>query len=137
MEDKAMRINKNVEKYSNDLILENIQSFPDVQLRVNLDKLMNRYSLTLKEVALLTGLRTATISNIKNMKMTTFNIAQLLLLIKALRITDLTELIDLEMSEETRKQFKKERKEMDKRNNLTEEMEDTIRANEGRRYIQK
>ncbi|MFA2595236.1 helix-turn-helix transcriptional regulator [Bacillus cereus] len=137
MEDKAMRINKNVEKYSNDLILENIQSFPDVQLRVNLDKLMNRYSLTLKEVALLTGLRTATISNIKNMKMTTFNIAQLLLLIKALRITDLTELIDLEMSEETRKQFKTERKEMDKRNNLTEEMEDTIRANEGRRYIQK
>ncbi|MGN4692247.1 helix-turn-helix transcriptional regulator [Bacillus cereus group sp. BfR-BA-01313] len=135
MEDKAIRLNKNVEKYSNDLILENIQAFPDVQLRINLDKLMNKYSLTLREIALLTGMRIATISNIKNMKMTSLNIAQILLLVKALRITNLNELIELEMSEETKKQFKKERKEMDRRNNLTEDMEDTIRSNVGRRYI--
>lgn len=130
-----MRLNKNVEKYSNDLILESIQAFPDVQLRINLDKLMNRYSLTLREIALLTGMRIATVSNIKNMKMTTLNIAQILLLVKALRITNLNELIELEMSDETKKQFKKERKEMDRRNNLTEDMEDTIRSNVGRRYI--
>ncbi|HEF5065784.1 helix-turn-helix domain-containing protein [Bacillus paramobilis] len=136
-QDSKMRINLNVERHSNDLIKENIQAFPDVQLKVNLDKLMNRYSLTLKEVALLTGLRTATVSNIKNMKMTTLNIAQILLLVKALRITDLGELIELEMEEETRERFTEERAEMDRRNTLTEEMEDTIRANEGRRYIQK
>ncbi|MEW4131955.1 helix-turn-helix domain-containing protein [Bacillus thuringiensis] len=135
MEEKTMRLNKNVEKYSNDLILESIQAFPDVQLRINLDKLMNRYSLTLREIALLTGMRIATVSNIKNMKMTTLNIAQILLLVKALRITNLNELIELEMSDETKKQFKKERKEMDRRNNLTEDMEDTIRSNVGRRYI--
>ncbi|PEL24353.1 helix-turn-helix domain-containing protein [Bacillus toyonensis] len=123
------------DKKVNDLLLENLTTFGDVQIKIKLKELMDKYSLTLREVALLTGLRQATISEVRSGKRQTINIAHFLLLIKAFRITDLNDLIELEMNDDTREMFDSERAEMDKRNTITEDMEDTIRANKGRRYI--
>lgn len=135
---EKMNLNGNFfreDKKVNDLLLENLKAFEDVQIKIKLKELMDKYSLTLREVSLLTGLRQATISEVRSGKRQTINIAHFLLLIKAFRITDLSDIIDLEMNEDTRERFDRERAEMDKKNTLTEEMEDTIRANKGRRYI--
>lgn len=66
-----------------------------MELQINLKRLLMEKGITQKELAEITGLREATISEIANNSRTTINKEQLLLIMRTLDIKDINRIINI------------------------------------------
>lgn len=91
-----------------DRVLSNLDQLDDSYIAMRLDDLLKERGLTQKDLANMTGLRVATVSEILNGKGTSFNLIQLLTIVVALRLTSFDELFTLEMPEDVKRDFEAE-----------------------------
>lgn len=101
---------KILKESSNDLTVGVLHSVPEIRFVSKIDDALQKRGLTQAKLAVLTGLRPTTISELVNgsrLALTKSHIASVMI---ALRITDIREIIDIEFAPETVEQFEKEGK---------------------------
>lgn len=92
-------------------------------IKSKLGGVLKNRGLNLEELSALTGIRVATLSEIKNMKRSTISVPHLIVIAKALRVDDISELFSVVMTDETREAFEKDKKVIEKRGLLPEQEE--------------
>ncbi len=105
-----IKITDIVHKNTSDSILDILTSTKGITIESNLAKVMNERGISQKNLALLTGLRQATISDLANGKNIQINKAHIVALMIVLRVTDITELFNIKFSKELKEQFDAEAK---------------------------
>src|SRR5690625_6565983 len=79
-------------KNINEVVNETIFQFPSIKFKVNLDEKVKEVGLNFTELSLLTGIRYASINELKNNKKVTLNLQHILAIMVALRIKSFDEL---------------------------------------------
>lgn len=100
---------------TDDRSIELIEAFPDFKVRCLLNEVLEERGMTKKELSQLTGIRPAMISEMSNTTRIRLSLVHLMMIAKVLRISDLSELYVFEMSEDTKKVFESDRKEIEGR----------------------
>ena len=95
----------------NEVVLKTAGVLSEAELVIKIDELLKERGLTQKDLALMTGMRVGTISEIVNGKGISFNKIQLLAIMTALRVTDISQIIEIRLPEGLQKQFEEESKE--------------------------
>jgi transcriptional regulator with XRE-family HTH domain len=95
----------------NEVVLKTAGVLSEAELVIKIDELLKERGLTQKDLALMTGMRVGTISEIVNGKGISFNKIQLLAIMTALRVTDISQIIEIRLPEDLQKQFEEESKE--------------------------
>lgn len=98
-------------KNTSDTIIDILSSVNGITIESNLGKVMNDRGVTQRRLALLTGLRQATISDLVNGKNIQINKSHLIAIMIVLRVTDITELFNIKFTQEVTEQFQQEAKE--------------------------
>lgn len=88
----------------NDVVNETIEQFPSIKLKCNLAEVLEYRGMTLRELSLLTGIRYASLNELKNGKRVTLNLQHVMAVVVALRITDFGSLFEIDFGEEEEKQ---------------------------------
>ena len=97
-------------KNTSDTIIDILNSVKGITIESNLGKVMEERGISQKNLALLTGLRQATISDLINGKNIQINKAHIIALMIVLRITDITEIFNIKFTQELTTQFEQESK---------------------------
>jgi len=82
-------------KNINEVVNETIFQFPSIKFKVNLDEKVKEVGLNFTELSLLTGIRYASINELKNNKKVTLNLQHVLAIMVALRIKSFDELFEI------------------------------------------
>lgn len=85
-----MKKRKNI----NDVVNETIEQFPSIKMVCKLQDHLDKLGMSLRELSLLTGIRYASLNEMKNGKKVTLNLQHVLAVMVALRIKNLNELFD-------------------------------------------
>ncbi len=67
----------------------------NIKIRVNIDHLLNKHNISLRELSRLTDIRHAALSELANQKRENINFQHIEKIADALHITDIREIIDL------------------------------------------
>lgn len=113
----------NLNKHANEAIKDQLLGFPFLTVRSKLDAVMKNRGLNAEELSALTGLRPATLSEIKNMRRSAINVHHLMVLAKVLRIDDIGELFEIVVMDDSKEAFEKDKKVIEKRGLLPEQEE--------------
>jgi len=97
-------------EWTNKKVAGQLEEFPYFTIKCNIAEVLAERGLSMQELADITGIRVASISELANVKRSTISVPQLLVIAKALRITDLSELFEFTMPEATREQFEADQK---------------------------
>ncbi|MDA1509631.1 helix-turn-helix transcriptional regulator [Bacillus cereus] len=81
--------------------MKNLERFPSFAVKCKLGEIMQDRGISTQELADLTGIRPATISELCNLKRTTVSIPHLTVIAMTLRIKDMNELLEFSMLPET------------------------------------
>jgi len=92
-------------EWTNKKVTGQLEEFPYFTVKCKLHDVLKERGLKMEELAELTGLRVATISEIANMKRSTLSVPHIIVIAKALRIIYIDELIEFIMPEDTHEQF--------------------------------
>ncbi|MDF2010229.1 helix-turn-helix domain-containing protein [Priestia megaterium] len=90
-----MKKRKNI----NDVVNETIEQFPSIKMVCKLEDHLANLGMTLRELSLLTGIRYASLNEMKNGKKVTLNLQHVLAVMVALRIKNLNELFDTQFDD--------------------------------------
>lgn len=113
----------NLNKHANETVKEQLLEFPFLTVRSKLDSLIKSRGLNAEELSALTGLRPATLSEIKNMKRSSINVHHLMILAKVLRIDDVGELLEIVVTDDSKEAFERDKQVIEKRGLLPEQEE--------------
>lgn len=103
--------------------IEGLNEFPTFGLRCRLKQLLKERGMKMWELHLLSGVRQSALSELANTTRSTINISHVTAVALALRITDLNELFEFAMDDDTREQFAKDQKEIEKKGILSDQEE--------------
>ncbi|WP_456363718.1 helix-turn-helix domain-containing protein [Priestia aryabhattai] len=106
--EKVENITREAHKNMNSIVVGTAEYLKEASVAHRLDDLLKERGVTQKELAAMTGMRVATISELVNGKGISFNYVQTLALIVALRLTSFNELFELRLPKEMQEQFEKE-----------------------------
>jgi DNA-binding Xre family transcriptional regulator len=109
-----------------------INKYPS-KVRLKLDEIMNERGIALGDLYRLTGIRIATLSEIKNGRKNSINIVHIVAIMVALRISDIRELFDVDFDEEVKKEWKEEMESYDGEG-LTHKQREILTENIRRMY---
>jgi transcriptional regulator with XRE-family HTH domain len=112
-------------EWTNEKVAGQLEEFPYFTVKCNIAKILDERGLQMQELAELTGLRTATISEIANLKRSTLSLPHIIVIAKALRITDISELIEFTMPPGTKETFEQDQKYIEK-NGLLESQDEIL-----------
>ncbi|MFR7272408.1 helix-turn-helix domain-containing protein [Streptococcus pneumoniae] len=114
-------MNINLHERTSEKEIEGLSRFPSFGLRCRLKQLLKERGMKMWELHVLTGIRQSALSELANTTRSTINVSHVTAVALALRITDLNELFEFGMDEDTREQFKKDQKEIDKKGILSDQ----------------
>lgn len=89
-------------------VVSSLDELGDSYISMKLDDRLKERGLTQKDLAMMTGIRLATISDMVNGKGSGFNWVQLVTVMVALRLTSFEELFSLELPVDLRDRFEEE-----------------------------
>ncbi|MFT8313281.1 MAG: helix-turn-helix transcriptional regulator [Clostridium sp.] len=92
----------------NDTILNIINSVDGITITSRLDDALAERGLSQKDLAEITGLRQASISELIKGDKTSLNKLHIIVVMIALRITDMSEILSIEFDEKTKQKFDRE-----------------------------
>ncbi|MEH7117246.1 helix-turn-helix transcriptional regulator [Neobacillus vireti] len=95
----------------NDVVIGTAQYLEDADLIIKIDDLLHERGITQKDLAMMTGMRVGTISEIVNGKGISFNKVQLTAIMVALRVYNYSDIIEVRLPEDLKEQYDRERKE--------------------------
>lgn len=107
---------------TNEIVSALINSAPEIRFISKIDDALRARNLTQAKLAILTGLRTSTISELVNGSRTAMTKTHAAVVMIALRITDIRELFDIEFSPETVEKFNVESNQWIEDNIIPEEV---------------
>ncbi|PGS22399.1 XRE family transcriptional regulator [Bacillus cereus] len=97
-----------VHENTTDHVKKNLERFPYFTVRCKLGEILKDRGISMTELSHLTGIRTASLSELANMKRTTISVPHLIVIAVTLRITDLNDLIEFTMPPETEEIMKQD-----------------------------
>lgn len=92
---------------TNSKVRENLDVVSEGYIAIHLDDILKEKGITQRDLANMTGLRRATISNFTNGKFLTLNPLQLMNIMVALKISDLSQLVTFEFPEDVVSDFER------------------------------
>lgn len=84
-------------KLMNDIVVGTARELGEAEIVIKLDDLLKERNITQKDLAMMTGMRIGTISEISNGKGISFNKAQILAIMVALRLTSFDQLFEIRL----------------------------------------
>jgi len=105
---KAEHIIEETHKLMNPIVVGTASHLKGAKVVYKIDDALKERKLTQKQLAAMTGMRVATISELVNGKGTNVNYVQMLALMAALRLTSFEQLFEIRLPEEMEEQFKRE-----------------------------
>ncbi|MDF2612514.1 MAG: hypothetical protein K0S71_300 [Clostridia bacterium] len=101
----------------------------EIRITCNLDEHLKALGLTQAELAQITGMRQATISELVTKRKANVSIAHMLVLMLILKIPKFSDMFEMTFDEETVEQMAKDRKAWEKSKKIPEEMADLMVEN--------
>jgi DNA-binding Xre family transcriptional regulator len=92
----------------NEIVIGTAGELADAEIIIKIDDLLKERDIAQKDLALMTGMRVGTISDLVNGKGISFNKVQLLALMVALRVTKLSDIIEIRLPEDIEKKYKEQ-----------------------------
>ncbi|MED4619532.1 helix-turn-helix transcriptional regulator [Priestia megaterium] len=89
----------------NDIVVGTAGNLKDAEIIIKIDDLLKERGVTQKDLAMMTGMRVGTISELVNGKGISFNKIQLLSIMVALRVTSFSEIFEIRFPEELHKHY--------------------------------
>ena len=92
-------------KNINNIVNETIEQFGDISVKCKLQNILNQVNINLTELSLITGIRYASLNELKNGKKATLNLQHVVAIMTALRVKsfdDLFELVFEDVAEQNR-----------------------------------
>ncbi|WP_394555483.1 XRE family transcriptional regulator (plasmid) [Priestia aryabhattai] len=105
---KAEQIIEETHKLMNPIVVGTASHLKDAKVVYKIDDALKERKLTQKQLAAMTGMRKATISELVNGKGTNFNYVQLFALVAALRLPSFEQIFEIRLPKELEEQFKRE-----------------------------
>ncbi|QXN70121.1 putative helix-turn-helix transcriptional regulator [Bacillus phage vB_BspM_Internexus] len=102
---KVRDIINNSHKSANDIILGVVSLIEDAEVIIKVDDLLKERNLSQKDLAQMTNLRTATISEFINGKGTVLNKSKLLRIMVALQVTKIDDIIEIRLPESIKEKY--------------------------------
>lgn len=102
------QIIEEMHKLMNPIVVGTASHLKGAKIVYKIDDALKERKLTQKQLAAMTGMRVATISELVNGKGTNINYVQMLALIAALRLTSFEQIFEIRLPEEMEEQFKRE-----------------------------
>lgn len=82
-------------KNINDVVNETIEQFPSIKMVCKLQDRLDDVGMNLRELSLLTGIRYASLNEMKNNKKVTLNLQHVMAIMVALRVPNMGDLFDI------------------------------------------
>jgi transcriptional regulator with XRE-family HTH domain len=114
-----VKVNEKTQK--NEQIMSHLEKFPYFTLKCKLGEVLKERGMKMQELSDLSGIRIATISELINMKRSSFSVPHLLVIAQVLRITDISKLFEFIMPEDTEETFKKDQQIIEEQGMLPEQ----------------
>ena len=105
---KVADILNNSHSLMNELVVGTAGRLEDAEIIIKLDDLLKERGISQKDLAMMTGMRIATISEIANGKGISFNKVQLLSIMVALRLTSFNQLFEIRLPESLREKYEEQ-----------------------------
>jgi len=102
------QIIEDMHKLMNPIVVGTASYLKGAKVVYKIDDALKERKLTQKQLAAMTGMRVATISELVNGKGTNINYVQMLALMAALRLTSFEQIFEIRLPEEMEKQFQRE-----------------------------
>ncbi|ADP32861.1 helix-turn-helix domain-containing protein [Bacillus atrophaeus] len=113
----------------NDVVVGTARLLEDAEIVLKIDDLLKERGITQQDLALMTGMRIGTVSQIVNGKGISFNKVQLLAIMVALQVSDLSELIEFRLPPETKEKFDNNSQEWKETREMPFELKELYRDN--------
>ncbi|MEC1647616.1 helix-turn-helix domain-containing protein [Bacillus halotolerans] len=113
----------------NDVVVGTAKLLEDAEIVLKIDDLLKERGITQQDLALMTGMRIGTVSQIVNGKGISFNKVQLLAIMVALQVSDLSELIEFRLPPETKEKFDHNSKKWKETREMPFELKEIYRDN--------
>ncbi|CDQ21748.1 hypothetical protein [Halobacillus karajensis] len=121
-----MKIHKSI---SNEVIEENLDAYSTATLKFNIDECLDEVSMTLRELSLLTGIRYATLIDLKKGRRVNINMPQMLSIMITLKIDDFGKLFKFHIEDDQEREDFREKAEYIRKYEMPEEVFDKIPEN--------
>lgn len=92
----------------NDIVVGTANNLRDAEFIIKIDDLIKERGITQKDLAMMTGMRIGTISELVNGKGISFNKIQLLSLMVALRVTSFSDIFEIRLPEQQHSEYEKQ-----------------------------
>lgn len=92
----------------NDIVVGTANNLRDAEFIIKIDDLIKERGITQKDLAMMTGMRIGTISELVNGKGISFNKIQLLSLMVALRVTSFSDIFEIRLPEKQHSEYEQE-----------------------------
>ncbi|PTU25773.1 hypothetical protein Goe21_02170 [Bacillus phage vB_BsuM-Goe21] len=126
---KVRDIINNSHKSANDIILGVVSLIEDAEVIIKVDDLLKERNLSQKDLAQMTNLRTATISEFINGKGTVLNKSKLLRIMVALQVTKIDDIIEIRLPESIKEKYILNSEQWKKKREIPFEVKEMYRNN--------
>ncbi|MCM3639663.1 helix-turn-helix transcriptional regulator [Priestia aryabhattai] len=92
----------------NDIVVGTANNLRDAEFIIKIDDLIKERGITQKDLAMMTGMRIGTISELVNGKGISFNKIQLLSLMVALRVTSFSDIFEIRLPEQQHSEYEQQ-----------------------------
>ncbi|NRF01917.1 helix-turn-helix domain-containing protein [Bacillus subtilis] len=130
---KKIKVSTLLEKGShslmNDVVIGTAKILEDAEIVLKIDDLLKERGITQQDLAMMTGMRIGTVSQIVNGKGISFNKVQLLAIMVALQVTNLSDLIEFRLPQDIKEKYEQNSKEWVETREMPFELKELYRDN--------
>ncbi|WP_078146372.1 helix-turn-helix transcriptional regulator [Exiguobacterium sp. HVEsp1] len=116
-------------KLMNDIVVGTARELGEAEIVIKLDDLLKERNITQKDLAMMTGMRIGTISEISNGKGISFNKAQILAIMVALRLTSFDQLFEIRLPKDIHDKYEEQSNEWIADREMPIELKEMYREN--------
>ncbi|MCY8796295.1 MULTISPECIES: helix-turn-helix domain-containing protein [Bacillus subtilis group] len=113
----------------NDVVIGTAKILEDAEIVLKIDDLLKERGITQQDLAMMTGMRIGTVSQIVNGKGISFNKVQLLAIMVALQVTNLSDLIEIRLPQDLKERYEQNSESWVKTREMPFELKELYRDN--------
>lgn len=113
----------------NDVVIGTAKILEDAEIVLKIDDLLKERGITQQDLAMMTGMRIGTVSQIVNGKGISFNKVQLLAIMVALQVTNLSDLIEFRLPQDIKEKYEQNSREWVETREMPIELKELYRDN--------
>lgn len=121
----------------NDVVIGTAKFLEDAEIIIRIDELLKERGITQQDLAMMTGMRIGTVSQIVNGKGISFNKVQLVAIMQALQVSSLSQIIEIRLPEAKKEAFDENSKHWIETREMPLELKEMYRDNMAKATVDK